>query len=132
MMTNIELNGITAGSGEPVSGRSQVRVIRQTRGRVGKVPVYGIGRGPDIGGEMNGIPLAVTVMMNISLVSLKKLGEASFMIISLKGYRIALVSASKTRIIGVIDHTERIRYCRIRCHIIQIYFSIGGDLDLMA
>jgi hypothetical protein len=129
MMTHIELNGITAGSGKPMSGRSQAGVIGQARSRVGKVPVYGVGRGPDIGSEMNGIPLAVTVMMNISLVSLKKLGEASFMIISLKGYYIPLISTCKTRIVGVIDHTERIRYCRIRCHIIQIYFPIGGDLD---
>jgi hypothetical protein len=131
-MTHIELNGITAGSGKPVSGRSQVRVIRQTRGRVGKVPVYGIGRGPYIGGEMNGIPLAMTGIMNIGLVSLQKLGKTALMVISLKGYRIPLVSTCKTRIVRVIDHTERIRYCRIRCHIIQIYFSIGGDLDLMA
>jgi hypothetical protein len=110
MMTNIELNGITAGSGEPVSGRSQVRVIRQTRGRVGKVPVYGIGRGPEIGGEMNGIPLAVTGMMNIGLVSLKKLGKTSLMVVWLEEYGIPLVSASKTCIIGVIDHIESIRH----------------------
>jgi hypothetical protein len=66
--------------------------------------MYGVGRGPDIGGEMNGIPLAVTGMMNISFVSLQKLGEAFFMIISLKGYRIPLVSTRKTRIVRVIDH----------------------------
>jgi len=76
MMTHIELNGIISGSGKPVSGRSQVRVIRQPRSRVGKVPVNGVGWWPDIGGEMNGIPLAVTGMMNIGLVSLKKLGKA--------------------------------------------------------
>jgi hypothetical protein len=126
-----EFNGIGSGSGEQMNGIGKFRIVGNTRSGVSEIPMNAVSRRPNIGFKMNGVTYTMAGIIDIGFVSLKKLAKT--LIIpnipcSFQVNRILNIIAGKTRVGGVIDHIE----IMFPSPMIQIYFSIGSHLNLIA